>query len=369
MLGAEIGLVLTIIPLCIAATEHYEDVLRPFKRYRNYSIELELLLSHVSSWDIAEAMVQDCDHPRWKGPDMEEKLSTWLGKSHLACKNTIRLICEDLSNIRKEASFFDTDTKDSAIPTDSSQKKSYKQRIGRKLKWNLSKSQLQRILEDLQYHVEVFRRHTGQASSIMEKRQNIKQKNTTPEKFKTETIAETHIVHKAAVELYQALILACKLHREHKLHFRLETRNCSNNEGSFIRFHLGYIPSLPSSGVRPFWVAVESEYGTTRMTMSNSKLNTGFVPQLGLNNLLKRAYEVPLSTPQKRKKKATDRKFVHFENSAGTPATSPGNKSRNLKSCLLPAFLPPSSEDTPIVTDAIQESAHSPICPIPSMPK
>lgn len=52
MPGAEIGLELTIIPLCIAAAEHYEDVLRPFKRYRNYSIEVERFQDELTSQQV-----------------------------------------------------------------------------------------------------------------------------------------------------------------------------------------------------------------------------------------------------------------------------------------------------------------------------
>lgn len=134
MSGAEIGLALAIIPLCIAAAENYNNVLRPFKHYHNYAIEvqrfedelanqqviyvleLQLLLSSVTSWETTEAMVEDPHHPKWKDADIEERLSAWLGKSYESCGKAIRLICEDLASIAKESSFFDTDTEETALP-------------------------------------------------------------------------------------------------------------------------------------------------------------------------------------------------------------------------------------------------------------
>lgn len=138
MSGAEIGLVLAILPLLISTAEHYEDILKPFKRYRKYDIDLKryqhelsseqvifdsellLLLASVTTYEIAEKMVEDHDHPHWRDLALEEKLSKRLGGSLEACMNVINLIDDDLTKIHKEAYFFDTIPSESAIPVSAS---------------------------------------------------------------------------------------------------------------------------------------------------------------------------------------------------------------------------------------------------------
>jgi hypothetical protein len=138
MSGLEaIGLVLNILPLLISAAEHYDDVLRPFRRYRKFTPEvkrfadelssekvifqeeLRLLLASVTNYDVAEKMVEDRDHPSWKDPKLEMRLSGYLGKSKEACKNIIEIIDEDLNKIEEQSQFFSAVTTESSAPVGS----------------------------------------------------------------------------------------------------------------------------------------------------------------------------------------------------------------------------------------------------------
>jgi hypothetical protein len=126
MSGLEaVGLVLAVLPLLVATVEHYDDVLRPFKRYKNFNSEIKrfknelsseqvifhaeslLLLASITSYDVAAKMLEDRDHPSWKDFELEAKLAKFLGSSCEACKNIVGLIDEDLSKIREESRFFD----------------------------------------------------------------------------------------------------------------------------------------------------------------------------------------------------------------------------------------------------------------------
>jgi hypothetical protein len=135
MSGVEaFGIVLAVLPLLISTIEHYDDALRPFKRYKNFDSELKrfkdelssekvifhteslLLLTSVTSYDIATKMLEERDHPSWKDSELEAKLSQWLGASRDACKNIIAVIEDDLKKIREESQFFDTVTCESSVP-------------------------------------------------------------------------------------------------------------------------------------------------------------------------------------------------------------------------------------------------------------
>jgi hypothetical protein len=84
MTGVEAaGFVLGVLPLMISAAEHYEDVFRPFNRYRKFAPELELyqqqlgtqktifrnechlLLATLTNRQTAKEMLREGKHPSW----------------------------------------------------------------------------------------------------------------------------------------------------------------------------------------------------------------------------------------------------------------------------------------------------------------
>jgi hypothetical protein len=127
MSGAEtiIGLVLGVLPLLVSTAEHYDDVFRPFRRYRRFSKELKkfqqeflghktvfhneclLLLSTFTGVEMASEMLREKGHPLRKDLDLNKKLSDRLGKSRDACQATINLIMEELDSIQHKSRSFE----------------------------------------------------------------------------------------------------------------------------------------------------------------------------------------------------------------------------------------------------------------------
>lgn len=126
MSGAEAvaGLVLGVLPLLVAAAEHYEDIFQPFTRYRNYAQELrgfqreleaqktifrnecQHLLTSITDWEGANQMLQVPGHPSRADPVMDRKFAYRLGNSGNACEALITSIEEGLRDVdRKSADF------------------------------------------------------------------------------------------------------------------------------------------------------------------------------------------------------------------------------------------------------------------------
>lgn len=119
MSGAEV--VLGILPLLIAAAEHWDDCLRPFKRYHKFATEVDrfqrhlkvqntifrnqcrILLENVTQDNSAGQMLAEPHHPSWSDPEMERQLSTHLAESGDACHTTIELMTERLQDIQGES--------------------------------------------------------------------------------------------------------------------------------------------------------------------------------------------------------------------------------------------------------------------------
>lgn len=121
MSGAEVvSLVLGVLPLIISAAEHYEDVFKPIKRYRNFAPEVKLfqqavgtqktifrnechlLLATLTSRQMARAMLKEHTHPSWIDPELDEKFASQLGESGSACKCIVTTIEINLQEIEGE---------------------------------------------------------------------------------------------------------------------------------------------------------------------------------------------------------------------------------------------------------------------------
>lgn len=119
MAGAEV--VLGILPLLIAAAEHWDDCLRPFKRYRKFATEVHhfqqhlkiqrtifrnqcrILLDNATQDDLAGPMLKEPSHPSWSDPDIERQLATYLAESRDACHTAVQLIRERLDDVYTES--------------------------------------------------------------------------------------------------------------------------------------------------------------------------------------------------------------------------------------------------------------------------
>lgn len=119
MSGAEV--VLGILPLLVSAAEHWDDCLRPFKRYRSFAKEVDrfrqhlnvqhtifrnqcrILLENVTEDDSAVQMLAHWKHPLWSDSEIESQLSRRLAESKNACVAAIELIAERLEDVLKES--------------------------------------------------------------------------------------------------------------------------------------------------------------------------------------------------------------------------------------------------------------------------
>jgi hypothetical protein len=125
MAGVEVaGFVLGVLPLLISAAEHYEDVFKPFKRYRKFAPELELyqqqlgtqktifrnechlLLTAVTDRQTAREMLKESKHPSWLDQHLDERFARQLGESGSACKTIIDLIQAKLKVVEEETESF-----------------------------------------------------------------------------------------------------------------------------------------------------------------------------------------------------------------------------------------------------------------------
>jgi hypothetical protein len=120
-----------VLPLMLSAIEHYEDVFKPFKRYRKFDPEIELyqqqlgtqktifrnqchlLLATLANRQTAKDMLKEGKHPSWEDPDLNERFSRLLGDYEAAYKNTITLIQVRLKEIEEKTQSFRSVTQQS----------------------------------------------------------------------------------------------------------------------------------------------------------------------------------------------------------------------------------------------------------------
>lgn len=119
-----VGLVLGVLPLLVSAAEYYENVYRPFSRYRGFEPELkefrnllftqktvfrtecQLLLSSLAGRDLAKQMLDHLHHEAWSDPNLDEKFCRQLGESCHALKANIMMIRDKLEVIEKDSEHF-----------------------------------------------------------------------------------------------------------------------------------------------------------------------------------------------------------------------------------------------------------------------
>lgn len=119
-----VGVVLGVLPLLVSAMEHYDDVLRPLQRFKDYAPELsrfqrrilaqktifrsqcQLLLVTITDHETADNMLDVPKHHEWASKHLKAKLEQQLGFSAKACAETIKDIEDQLSIIQEKAEGF-----------------------------------------------------------------------------------------------------------------------------------------------------------------------------------------------------------------------------------------------------------------------
>lgn len=116
-----VGLTLGVLPLLMAAAEHYDQCFRPFVRYKRIAKEADhfrdqlniqktifrnqcrLLLEEIVEHDAASRMLKGPDDPSWHDAALDAKLSELLGESREACVAAIEIIEQRLHDIQIES--------------------------------------------------------------------------------------------------------------------------------------------------------------------------------------------------------------------------------------------------------------------------
>ena len=123
-----VGLILGLVPLLISAAEHYEDVCRPFTRYRDFHKSVQrfqsslrtqrriylnsslLLLQHITDHDTATQILNSSSK---MNEELKEVLASTLGSSGEECMEIIQTIKETLQKIHDEK-FWELEKDDAA---------------------------------------------------------------------------------------------------------------------------------------------------------------------------------------------------------------------------------------------------------------
>lgn len=118
MTGVEVvGFILGLLPLVISSIEHYDDILRPIRRYRQFTskaglfcdeleteravfeAECQLLLGTVVGVDVAIEMLGNSNHPLWRDDVVCLKFGSRLGKLGTVCLMTVEKVNNKLKEI------------------------------------------------------------------------------------------------------------------------------------------------------------------------------------------------------------------------------------------------------------------------------
>jgi hypothetical protein len=263
-----VGFVLGALPLVISAVEHYEDVLRPFVRYRKLSSKLQrfydeleaertifrteclFLLAATVKSDIAADMLDDRDHYLWKDSALHERFGRQLGILGFACESVILKIEQKLEEITAK-----TDELNAVVSLPLQKErlgdKNWRHRVGQKLKFSFSELAMQRSMTDLRKLNRTFQRLSNQVVRLDARYSSNEQdgRETRNLEKKSQALERFQMVQKASTHLYGSLTRACTVHSEHLARFSLETA-CSiaddKSRAFRIRFHLAF--TNPDSG-------------------------------------------------------------------------------------------------------------------------
>ncbi|KAK4695027.1 hypothetical protein P7C71_g2647, partial [Lecanoromycetidae sp. Uapishka_2] len=238
MSGAEAaGLALAVLPILVHATEHYNDVFRPFIRYKNCC---RLLLAAVTEYDVASSMLNGPEHPSWMDTKLDNQLIKLLAESREVCVSTIQLMQEELRKIGNEcqAIWFEIDPSDQK-PSDVKGSKAWRARVVKKLRFSVSKPRLDETLVSLRSLNEDFRTLSSQIIKTASYQPKV---NTQRRSHCQHEIRKYNIIREASQQVYRALGNACTKHTEHQARFRIEVEQMTVNEGecSQVKFEMAF---------------------------------------------------------------------------------------------------------------------------------
>jgi hypothetical protein len=218
--------------------------------------------------------------------------------------------------------------------------KAWRSRIGKKLKFSLSESPLEKALEDLRKLNQDFLILAGQTTKLDNTRQ-VLPSSCNPPLRTDKAVQDCRLVRKASAQLHKALERACKMHEEHSAHFRLESQSVTIEQQNFplVRFNMAfqYCSTSPPTTLEPVWIAVDSTFdepsrGSTQKNITNPQQEAQ--DRLHeLSNTLKRENSTPCDSSVKRIKGKT----VRFDTTSSYKSCS--NMMTKTTTTLITSFL------------------------------
>jgi hypothetical protein len=307
---AEIGLTLAIAPLIISAAEHYSTAATCLKRYCRYESGQQELVSVVNiqrqifrktiqrllAYDVglgdelASQMLKNAEHPQWKDEQIDAYFVERMADSSEALKTSVRLI-----NVQLAALDFHQGESSS------------RPGIGKKLRFAISKGQIQEAVVNI-------RRLTKDFRTLIEQTAPPQARNAVskPSWLTRNRVAKFAAVRDAAGNLYEALGKACTIHTAHQAHLSLQP---TYGDSSHISFTMAFKQATlqPAGGLNsvhdsslPMWLTVESTItGTIKSTGTSNLLNE-------VASSLKRPQEL-LSSSEAVEKPVRSVKVVKFD--------------------------------------------------------
>ncbi|KAL2071259.1 hypothetical protein VTL71DRAFT_12494 [Oculimacula yallundae] len=350
MSGLEVvGVVLGVLPLLISAAEHYEDVFKPFKRFKKAAPELELyqqqlktqktifrnqcqlLLTALISQHLAKEMLKEKDHPSWQDDTLKKRIVEQLGSSREACEATVEMIVAKLKSIEEDAEDFGIILQES-IPLRSFGDKAWRSRIQKKLKFCFSESRLSEYLDDLRKLNQDFRTLAKQTGRLDKQTSSSVAPNPVTA-FPPQKVKESRLIQRASAQLYDAIGIACQSHTEHYAHFQLLPKNVNSTdtEEAFVRFNIAFTHDQTGAlaTLEPVWIAVDSSFLQNTSTASSQSIIQPGEPS-SLSQALGRT--LAPASPHPRKKLKTQ-KTVRFMQSPPTCSMSRPLTSQPQQTC------------------------------------
>ena len=301
MSGAEV--VLGILPLLIAAAEHWNGCLQTFKRYRKFATEVDLfqerlkiqktvfrnqcriLLENATQDDSAGQMLGEPSHLSSPNPIIECQLAEYLAESKDACQIITRLIRERLEDVHTESeelgivvahdrdvgTFPDGTRKarerESAYHRCDTQKiplgdKTWRRHLATKLRFSFSKTRLDENLKALCSLNDDFRSLNDDLRTLSGKPAAAQLTLPKTPRCTHKEIQVCQSIGKASRQVYEALGKACTKHTEHLAHFNLKVEH-EPSQGTIIpemKFKMAFT-HLTLTGLSqgdPVWFVVDS---------------------------------------------------------------------------------------------------------------
>lgn len=341
---AEVGIVLAVLPLVIAAADHYSKAASAFSRYHRFTSELSYLSTRLKvqraifnaackklvslcvGQEEAGRMLEDSKHPSWTDPTIGRAFATQLGDIWDAFVDSLHLINDRLKDLETECQRFEDVIDESQgvrhypylldnrfrlhfIQGEPGDARRWSRLVGKKIKFVFRDSHIRMLFDSVRDLTEDFCTLIAQTDPSETKRSII-----LPDAVFRGELARFDLIKTAAENLYKALGAGCTKHTEHQVHFSL--RPSYSGSSSEVRFNIAFrqlLVGCSGSNFRPTWLTIESRISGSLTSVSESPAGLH-----NPSNALKRNLESPSPPPSRPSNKR--RKTVRFRSLTPPPS-------------------------------------------------